>query len=67
MTGGLTGKRGNVVIPLGAIDPLGRHEVRPRALPAARNGGAMEVYQQMMAGCALQQVDAVVHVQLVVA
>ena len=67
MAGSLGGKRRHVVIPLGTIDALGRHQVGIGALPATGYGGTMEVDQQMVTGGTLQQVDAVVHVALVVA
>ena len=67
MTGCYVGKCGHVVVPLGTIHTLGRHEVGVGALPSTRYGGTMEVNQQMMLGGTLQQVDTVSHIALTVA
>ena len=63
----LLGARTYIVIPLGTIDGLCGEQVGIGALPAAGDGGTVEVDQQMMLGGTLQEIDAVVHVHLVIA
>ena len=63
----LLGERTYVVVPLGTIHGLGGEQVGIGALPAAGDGGTVEVDQQMMLGRTLQEIDAVVHVHLVIA
>ena len=67
MTGCQWGEGAIVVIPLSSKHALGREQIGVGALPTTRDGGAMEIDQQMMARSALEQVDAVVHVHLAVA
>ena len=67
MTSRLLRKSRHVVIPFRTIDALCGKQVGPCALPPSRNGRAMEVDQQVMSGGTLEQVEAVVHVALIVA
>jgi hypothetical protein len=54
MTGSLLGKGGNIIIPLCTIYSFSRKKVRIGALPATRNGGSVEIYQQMMTSSTLK-------------
>ena len=63
----LLGEGRHIIIPLGTIDALGTHQVGIGALPATRDGGTMEINQQMVLGSTLQQVDAIVHILLGIA
>ena len=63
--GGRFGERRHVVVPLGTVDALRREQVGIGALPATGYGGTVEVDQEVMAGGTLHQVDAEVHVFLV--
>ena len=66
MRGGLCCKGRHVVIPFCTIYALCTHQVRPSSLPATRNGSTMKVNEQMMTSCTLQQVNAVVHIHLII-
>ncbi len=58
---------GGVVVPLGSVHTLDRHQVGIGTLPAARHCRTVKVYEQMMLCRAFEQVDVVIHRFLAVA
>ena len=57
---------GHIVVPLSTIHTLCGKQIGISALPTTWNGSTMEIHQQMVTGSTFEQVDAVIHIHLVV-